>query len=209
MALLDSEIARIKYELNFNLLSVGAEPYIGVAAIFSQVIQPFLGGGATTTSSTVVVAASTPTPVTITLASGTGFTAGARVVIDVDDRQDVVTAQSVTGASLVVALSNAHTGTYPVTVEGGESIIREILTAIRNVKNQMGSLASSSSISAGTGGLKRVDDVEFHPLSSSASSSSTTAFGELGAQLVFWRNELASALGLGGSRGGAQRCAIY
>lgn len=42
MALLDSELARIKWHLGFNLLDVGATPYIGVAAIFEQVIQPTL-----------------------------------------------------------------------------------------------------------------------------------------------------------------------
>jgi hypothetical protein len=40
--LTDSEISRLKYETGFNLLTVGAEPYIGVTALFSQVIQPFL-----------------------------------------------------------------------------------------------------------------------------------------------------------------------
>ena len=46
MALLDSELARIRYELGVNLMTLGAEPFIGVMVLFSQVIQPYLSTGA-------------------------------------------------------------------------------------------------------------------------------------------------------------------
>lgn len=202
MALLDSEIARIKAELGYNVLTTGAVPYIGVTQVFEQVIQDNVLAGAVTSSATTVPAlaeGSPATPRTLTLASGTGFTTGDRVVIDVDDRQEVVTARLVSGAALTADLSLTHSGTYPVTVEGGESIVRELLRSIRNTKTEMGA-------TFGEGALKKVDEVEFY-------QTGGTLFGNLGAQLSFWREELAAALGVTSmwarKRAGAQRLSVY
>ena len=184
MALLDSEVQRIKAELGYNVLTVGAEPYIGVTQIFAQVIQPYLSAGATTTSSTTVTAATSATPVTITLASGTGFADGARVVVDVDARQEVVTAQSVSGASLTVLLTLAHTGTYPVTVEGGETLIREKLSDIRTAREKIVQ-------SFGLGALKRVDDIEWYQ-----SGENSSGFEVIYSGIMTLRDELASMLGI-------------
>src|SRR5690348_14104294 len=117
MALLDAEIARIKAELGYNLLSQG-QIYIGTAAIFEQVIQVYLGAGATTTSSTAITGDGTPKSLTLALA--TGFSSGARVVVDVDGRQETVTVQALSGTTLTALFTNTHSGSYPVTVEGGE-----------------------------------------------------------------------------------------
>lgn len=184
MALLTSEITRIKAELGYPLLSSSAEPFVGIVAIFEQVIQPYLLAGATTTSSTTVVAASSPTPVTLTLASVTGVTTGGRLVVDVDARQETATIQSLSGSTVVVMLQKAHTGTYPVTVEGGESIIRETLGAIADVKRKLAA-------NYGAGALKRVDEIEFYQ-----AGTEETYFGILGKNLTFWRNELAGLLGV-------------
>ncbi len=201
MALLDSEIQRIKYELGYNVLTSSASPYVDYVSYFDQIVQPYTSSGAATTSTTTVTAASSPTPVTLTLASGTGFATGARVVIDEDDRQEVVTAQLVSSNSLTVLLQLAHTGTYRCTVEGGESIVREILKRIRDVKNELGS-------TFGSGSLKKVDEIEWYQ-----SGGTSTAFGNLGDQLTFWRNELSSALGIASMwayrQSGAQRCSVY
>jgi hypothetical protein len=183
MALLDGEVQRLRYELGYGTLGVGAVPYIGVTALFEQVVQPYLTAGASTTSSTVVAVAATPTPVTLTLASGTGFAVGCRVVIDVDGRQEVVTAQNVSGTSLTVLLAKAHTGTYPVTVEGGESIIRELLGKIRNVSDRIESAATKA-------GIKRVDEIELYP------EADGGVFASLVGQRSYWRDELAGALGI-------------
>lgn len=200
MALLDSEVSRIRYELGFNLLTTDAVPWISTTQAFEQIIQPYLSAGATTTSATAVTAASTPTPVTITLASGTGFDTGCRVVIDVDGRQEVVTAQLVSGTSLTVMLSKTHSGTYGVTVEGGETIVREILTKIRNVADKLESAATKA-------GIKRVDEIEFF------GTGQTELFRNLNGQRDYWRNELSSVLGIpsmwAGRRGGAQRLSVY
>ena len=76
MALLDSEIARCKYELGYNVLTISAEPYIGVARVFELVIQPNLLAGAITTSSTAVTAVAAgalANPVTLARVSVTGL----------------------------------------------------------------------------------------------------------------------------------------
>src|SRR5512139_2281259 len=98
MALTDAEIARIKNHCGYNLLTVGALPYIGYVSLFDQVIQPYLTGGASTTSSTAVTAATSATPATLTLSSASGFTAGDIAIVDVDARQERVTIQSVSGS---------------------------------------------------------------------------------------------------------------
>src|SRR5690606_31180475 len=135
----------------------------------------------TTTSATPVTAASTPTPATLTLAEATGFAEGARVVIDVDGRQEIATVQTLSGTSLTVSLANAHSGTYPVTVEGGESIVRELLLRIKTTSDEMSGVL-------GEGALKKVDEVEFYQ------SGVKSTFANLGDQLRYWRNELASCL---------------
>lgn len=204
MALLDGELDRIKYELGFNALNVGAEPYVGVAAIFSQVIQPYLRSGATTTSVTSVVAATSATPVSLTLASATGFAAFARVVVDVDDLQEVATVRSISGSAITVPLLKAHSGTYPVTVEGGESIVRGLLTRLRNIDQSISDASSSA-------GIKRVDEIEFF-----GDTVASSAFSVLTGQQKYWRSELCRVLfGVGdisqlrGGGRGASRLSVY
>lgn len=186
MALLDSEIARCKYELGYNVLTIGAEPYIGVARVFELVIQPNLLAGAKTTSATVVTAVAAgalASPVTLTLADATGFSAGDRVIVDVDSRQEAATVQNVAGATITVLLSKAHTGTYPVTVERGESIVREILVRLRDIADKLGSTVIQQT------GIRRVDEIEFF-------SGMQGVRREMQRLQDYWRNELAAALGV-------------
>lgn len=202
MALTTSEVSRLKYELGYPLLESGAEPYIGTSAAFELVIQPYLQAGASTTSSTPVTAATTATPVTLTLASATGFAAGNRIVVDVDDRQETPTVQSVNASTIVVLLTKAHTGTYPVTVEGGESMIREQLGRLRSLHESIVSAANKA-------GIKRVDEIEFYADSSAGSG----VFGSLVFQRDDMRDELASMLGIVNLRrrrkAAGARCAMY
>ena len=184
MALTDGEIAAIKRELGYNLLEIGAVPYIGITQLFEQVIQPYLATGTNTTSITTVTASTTATPATLTLASATGFTALARVIVDVDDREEVVTVQNVSGSTITALFKLAHTGTYPVILEGGESIVRDILRQIRGVQKQITSATS-------TAGLKRVDVIEFY--GDSVTTSQTSMLQKL---LMHWRDQLAAALGV-------------
>lgn len=207
MALLASEVWRIKGELGYNLLNIGAEPYIGVTSIFDQVIKPFLSSGAVTTSSTAVTAQGAPAPVTLTLASAAGFSQFDRVIIDVDSNQETATVRAISGSQITVLLSGAHSGTYPVTVEGGEAVIREALSRITSVKAQMATVL-------GEGQLKKVDEVEFYQSPAAISAGlGGGLFAQLGAQLTFWRGELSAYLGVESmwSRKAAagQRLAVY
>lgn len=201
MALLPGEIARLKAEMGFNVLSLGAEPFIGISQLWEIVIVPNLTAGTVTTSSTSVSASVPASLVSLALASITGFVAGARIVIDLDAQQETVTVESVSGSAVSALLAKAHSGTYPVTVEGPESIIREYLARIRDVKDRMARVF-------GTGALKQVDEVQFYQL-----VNGQTLFGALGDQLMYWRDELASALGIQSlwqrKRSGAQRLSVY
>lgn len=206
MSLSDSEVVRLKAELGYNVLTLGALPYVGYTSLFDQVIQPYTEAGASTTSSTTVAAATTATPVTLTLASGTGFASGDRVVIDVDDRQEVVTAQNVSGASLTVLLTLAHTGTYPVTVEGGETLIREQLARLRAINAQITAAAS-------TAGIKRVDVIEFYGGGTGGQGGGTAQIDVLYKQRDRARDELASLVGVQNMwrarRSGGQTLSVY
>lgn len=191
MALTTSEVTRIKAELGYPLLSTSAEPYIGIAAIFDQVIRPYLLEGASTTCTTAVTAAASPTPVTLTIASATGFAAGNTVIIDVDERQESATVQSLSGASIVVLLSLAHSGTYPVTVEGGESIIREMLATLRSFTGPTGKIAKA----AEQAGLKKVDEIEFFDASQRTGGTGSSVLDGILANQMYHRDELAQLLG--------------
>lgn len=202
MALSDAEVMRIKAELGYNVLTIGALPYVGYTALFDQIIQPYMQAGAATTSTTTVAAATTATPATLTLASGTGFASGNRVVIDVDDRQEVVTAQNVSGTSLTALLTLAHSGTYPVTVEGGETLIREQLARLRAINAQI-------TAAPGTAGIKRVDVIEFY----GGGSGGASQIDVLYKQRDRARDELASMLNVENRwrsrRGAGQTVALY
>ncbi len=192
MALNTSEVRRIKYELGYGGLSVSAEPYISYVSLFDQVVQPYLTAGASTTSSTAVVAATTPTPTTLTLASVTGFSAGDTVIVDVDARQESATVQNVDGSTITALLSGVHTGSYPVTVEGGESIVRGILQKLQSIAGigmAAGGLMGSSTASVG---IKKVDEVEFF----GGGEGSFSRIAESQRLREYWRDELAAALGV-------------
>lgn len=199
MALLDSEIARIKWHLGFNVLSVGAEPYVGYASLFDQVIQPYVVAGAKTTCTTTVTAASTPTPVTLTLASATGFTAGAVCIVDVDSRQERATIQHVSGSTITLILSSAHSGTYPVAVEGPESIVRDVLS-------KCDAAWSAYSEAIANGGLKQLGqgEIEWFP-----EGGGNGALSSARATLSSWRSELGSLLGIRANGGPSLRCELY
>lgn len=189
MALTDAEIQRIRYELGYPNLNTAAEPYIGIVAVFTQVIQPYTLGGTATTSATPVTAASTPTPQSLVLASIGDITAGSVVLVDVDSRQERATVQSVSGSSITVQLSLAHSGTYPVVLEGGESIIRDILRELRQVSDAIVNLKDRV-------GLKKADEIEFFGGGQTLASQGIDPMTHTLNLREYWRDELARCLGL-------------
>ena len=186
MPLTTSEIARIKSELGYNTLEVGAVPYVSIYSVFDVVIQPYLEEGGDTTSSTAVTAVTTAAPVALTIASATGFAAGNRVFVDVDSRQEEATVQSISGSIITLLLKNAHSGTYPVTVDGGVAIVRQLLRRIRDAQAKIASIAGY-----GVGGLKKVEDIEFYP-----GGAQSTAIKLAREGVDYWRDQLASTIGL-------------
>lgn len=189
MALLTSEVDLIRYELGWSALTTGAEPYIGIAAIFDRVMVPYLRAGLITSSATAVTASPTPALVTLTLASVSGTNTqgdavavhvGDRLVVDVDSRQESATVESISSLNVSLLLSNAHTGTYSVTVEGGEALLRSILRKCRAAAQAL----EDAMLNAG---IKKVDEIEFFP---SKSTGGSTMFEDLKVQRQYWRNEL-------------------
>ena len=194
MPLTNGELDRIRAELGYNLLNVGAEPYIGVAAIFSQVIQPYMREGLDTTATASTTTAGVTT---LTLASVVGISVHDHVAVDVDSLFEYATVRSVSGSTITLVLNQTHAGSYPVTVDGGLQVVRECLSNIYLTRSKMRQ-------QRGTGALKKVDEIEFYDVKG---KSSIRVWKE---QLDFWRSELANALGLavnpcaaGASHGGS------
>ncbi len=195
MTLLDSEIQRIKFELGYNLLNIGAVPYVQHMFVFEQVIQPHLLGGSVTESSTPVTASmpAVPTPVTLTLADASGFHVFDTIYVDLDTQQEAAIVRQVVGNTIVVYLSKSHIGTYPVTVEagkdGGEGIVREILKKLKELTGINGLYHNSIS----TAGIKQVDEVEF--FANGTYGGSKSRLQEIEDAIMKYRDELASAVG--------------
>jgi hypothetical protein len=182
MPILDSELDRIRAELGHNLLNVGAEPYIGVTAVFSQIVQRYLREGLDCTSSTT---ANTPGYVTLTLDSVTGISVMSRVAIDVDEQFEMVTVRAVNDVAKTISVitKKKHPGTYPVTIDGGLQIVRECLAALVDIQTKLVD-------TRGHGTLKAVDEVEFYD------TRGKTQFQAYLDQAEHWRDRLARHLGL-------------
>lgn len=183
MPLTSGELDRIRAELGYNVLNVGAEPFIGVHAVFSQVIQPYLREGADTTSSTSVVESTSGSFISLSVADSTGIVLHERVAVDVDDAFEMATVRSVSGTTVGVILKKAHAGTYPVTVDGGLMIVRQCLSGIFKTNELIEELD-------GTGALKQVDEIGFYD------SRGRSRLELLNEQLEHWRSKLAAALGI-------------
>jgi hypothetical protein len=184
MPLTSGELDRIRAELGYNVLNVGAEPYIGVHAVFSQVILPYLREGNDTTSTTAVTAASAGQFVTLSVASATGIVLHERIAVDVDDAFEMATVRSVSGTSVGVFLKKAHAGTYPISVDSGLVQVRECLAVLYDIQREMFD-------DAGSGALKKVDEVEFYEMRGKRSS-----LEGLLAKRELFRDELRSRLGI-------------
>jgi hypothetical protein len=198
MAFTTQELYRLRRETGYHLLTVASLPYIGYTPVFESVINECIDAEVSTTASLSVAAVTSPVPVSVTLASATGFAAGDRVVVDVDSRAEVVTIQALAATVATLQLQKAHSGTVPVVLEGPISIAKDILRKIDAVREKMATVY-------GEGSIKKVDEVEFYGVGSRG------MFGALGSQLMHWRDELASVLGLPNgwaSRGGGGSVAV-
>lgn len=220
MALRAEEILRIKWELGVNVTNLGAEPYITYLAIFEQAIQPFIVDP-TTTSATIVQQYSGGQQVQITVAAiptlpapsttVPAFTVGTRLVIDVGPNQEESDILVLTGTTLWLTLANAHgqNGAYPVTMTGGEHIIREILRRLEVIGHQLTSVAPM------TAGISQADEVKFYASTGHGGRGQHTI--DKGDALVKQReqarDDLGEAVGFPNlrraQRGGSRRLSAY
>lgn len=195
MSLLNSEVSRIKTELGFNELSLSALPYAidGITQLFTQVVQPYLNAGELNHSSTALAVQSTPTLVTLTLNGPvpTAMLVGDRIVVDQDSFQEFAHATAVTSNTVTLALQNAHNGTFPLTVEGGESTARYCLRQCISIADRIGRAASRA-------GVQKADEVTFF----ASTATQNGVIDDLIKLQRHWRNELASALGVANLREG-------
>lgn len=198
--LTDDELARIKAELLDNVLSLGAEPYVSIRAIYDVIRDNVVSSSVSPTTSSTAVSAAGPT--TITLASATGYAAGQRIVLDVDGSREVVTLRSLSGAVASVICRKTHSGTYPVEVESALTIVRGLLSELEVVRDQIADARASA-------GLRRVDEVEWMD-----AASGRTQLDEMHRARELLRRDLAYALGLRGiyeasKQSGASRFEVY
>lgn len=185
MSLLDSELDRIRAELGYNLLTNGAEPYIGVSPIFSNVVQRYMSEGAGTTSATSVTVSTDGSAklVTLVLASATGVSLLDKIAVDVDEQLEMATVRSISSTTITCYLKKAHAGTYPIAVDGGLVIIRECLAALWTIEQRMAD-------TRGHGAIKKVDEIEFYQ------AGQKSQFELLLSQAEHWRDRLAKHLGI-------------
>lgn len=197
----DAELDRLRYELGYNVLTIGAEPYFWHVRVF-DIIRQYVVASATaaTTSSTAVAATG---PASLTLASAAGIAAGARLVLDADDAAETVTARDVAGSVVSVVCQKTHAGVYPVEIESARTLVRGKISECLRLQRLVDEAAESA-------GIKRVDEVEFF----GDATYTNSRLGHLQARQLRARLELATLCGLSTFlrdelRGSSSRMAVY
>ncbi len=184
-----AELFRIKDELGYNSLKIGATPYIGTSQLFEQVIQIYMSAGPSSTSTTVTQQQRGPTLTQIVLADTTGFLANDNVAVDIDARYEQARIESISGNVLTLQLFQAHGdvsgSSYFVSVEGGEMLVREKLRGIAIVKARILKATNQA-------GLQQADEIKWYP----GKSGTGGPLDGLFTLLAFWRDELAHTLGV-------------
>lgn len=204
MGLTTAEVVRVKSELGYNVLTTASQPYVGgYLFMFEQVIQPYIDSGVEATSTTSVAASTTPTPATLDLDDASEIVAGDTVIIDIDSRQERVTVQSKSGNAITCLLSKEHSGTYPVAVESGVTIVRGILSELSKLATTISSLRTRAGIK------KAGEEVEFFGGGATLASQGIDPITQVLQLREQWRDELSNALGVPrlngpGSAGGSE-----
>lgn len=219
MALRAEEILRCKWELGVSVTLSGAEPYITYLAVFDKAIAPYIIDP-TTTSSTIVVASANPTgqQVMLSLASipviagssTPAFSVGTSVTVDVGPNSETAQIEILSGLSAWITLANAHgaSGAYPVVMSGGEHVVRDILTRLDVIKNELTNIAPK------TAGIEQVDEIKVYAATTAGSRRGTRdKFESLVQQREQARDDLGEAVGFPNlrrmKRGGYGRMEAY
>lgn len=152
MALTDDELQRVRAELADNVLDLGALPYIGHRNIYDVIKANVSASSVAATSSSTAVTAAGAT--TLTLGTTSGLVAGTKVQLDADDARETVSVRAVSGSTISVVCRKTHSGTYPVEVESGLTLVRGCLADLAVLQDRVNDAAASA-------GIKKVDEVEF------------------------------------------------
>lgn len=197
MALRNEEITRLKFELGYNVTGVGAEPYITYQAVFDKAVQPYLIDLGSTSSTTVVAvdggAVTTiyiaANPVSPSSTQALTFVSGSSIVVDVGPSQEDATVQYVNGLAITVNLCKAHTGTYPVLIQGAERIVRDLFLRLDTLKDQIANIAPI------TAGVERSDEISLYG-GGVNNRRGRSKFEDLIHQRTVARRDLAAAVGV-------------
>jgi len=176
----DDEIFRVRREVLDNVMAYGATPYVSILSVYQIVKDYVLSSSVDPTTSTTAVTDAGPT--VLTLASVTGLNAGDRVVVDSDDQRETLTIRAITGSTISVVCRKTHSGTYPVEVESG-------LTLVRGLLSDLITLEGLERDAPAQAGLKRVDEVEW--------DNGGSTIRTLSNRRMQLRMELANACGIG------------
>jgi hypothetical protein len=217
VALHAEEILRCKWELGVSVTLIGAEPYITYLAVFDKAIAPYIIDP-TTTSATPVVASSPAAQTSIVVAAipviaGTStpaFGVGSTVTVDVGPPAEQAVILVLSGTTLWLTLANAHgsNGAYPVTMAGGEQVVRDVLARLDAIKSELLNVAPK------TAGIEQVDEVKIFPATTVGSRRGTRdKFESLIQQREQARDDLGEAIGFPNlrrmRRGGGARAEAY
>lgn len=200
MALTNADVLRLKAELYYNVVGIGAEAYSsldGYVALFDRAIQPYLIDLGSTSSTVIALNAGITT---LTVASNPAvvgnavqplaFAAGTNVVVDLGANQERTMILAISGLTLTVSLALAHGGyTYPVVVQGGESFVRDVFAQIDTINSEMRVIAPK------TAGVEAVDEVRLVP-AARGRKASRDKFESLIEQRHTARRDLAGLLGV-------------
>jgi hypothetical protein len=122
----------------------------------------------------------------------------------------------ITANTITCLLSKPQSGTYPVIVEGGESIIRDLLNDLRQISSGMNGQAGTLSALRSRVGIKAiVGVVEFFGGGGTLASQGIDPLTQVMQLREMWRDELASILGIprlnarSGAHGGGGDVSVY
>lgn len=207
MAFSFGDVQRLKWELGYNAVNIGAEAYVlnSYVAVFDAAIAPYLiDQGSTSTSTVTASSTGAPSNTTVTVAAnpnvtgaqianvyGQIFQVGTKIVVDVGPQQETdVVIQAISGLVLTVALQNAHGPTqFPVVLQGGEHIARDILSRLDVLNTQIKGYAPA------VAGLSQADEAKFYAAQRGRRGQLDT-FGALMEQRDMARRDLAALLGI-------------
>jgi hypothetical protein len=156
MAITDSEVESLRFHLGYGNIGLGTSTYSpdGFKELFRDVVAAYLTGDSETEATATIAAGKVAA---VTPGAMTDIVARARLVVDVGDDAEIVTVKSVTATTFTARFAKAHSGTFPVSLLGGQARLRLLL----HTADQAWEAMQNGDIGENAG-LKKVDEVEFY-----------------------------------------------